>query len=100
VMLYGMSDLGGSGEDPMKALGKGMGAALITTFYGTILANLVFNPMAVKFETRIERQNVTQNMLIEGTVLLFDKKHPIIVREKLNSFLRPRDWKKPEEIGK
>lgn len=97
VMLFGMSEIAGGEEDPMKVLGAGMGAALITTFYGTILANLMFNPMAVKFETRIEKQNTLQSMLIEGIILLHDRKHPLIVREKLNSFLRPRDWKKPEE---
>ena len=97
VMLTGMADLAGGGEDPMAVLGAGMGTALITTFYGTILANLMFNPMAVKFETRIEKSNTLQMMLIEGVLLIHARKHPLIVREKLNSFLRPRDWKKPEE---
>jgi len=97
VMLYGMAEIAGGGEDPMKVLGAGMGAALITTFYGTILANLMFNPMAVKFETRIEKSNSLQMMLIEGVLLIHARKHPLIVREKLNSFLRPHDWKKPEE---
>ncbi len=96
VMLFGMSEIAGGGEDPMSVLGKGMGAALITTFYGTILANLIFNPMAVKFENRIDQQNILQTMLIEGVLLLQARKHPIIVREKLNSFLRPREWKTPE----
>jgi len=97
VMLYGMAEIAGGDEDPMKVLGAGMGAALITTFYGTILANLMFNPMAVKFETRIEKSNTLQMMLIEGVLLIHARKHPLIVREKLNSFLRPHDWKKPEE---
>lgn len=97
VMLYGMSEFSAAGEDPMKTLGAGMGAALITTFYGVILANLVFNPMAVKFESRIEKRNMLQKMLIEGVMLLHDRKHPLIVRERLNSYLRPREWKKPEE---
>ncbi len=97
VMLYGMAEMATSGEDPMAVLGGGMGAALITTFYGSILANMIFNPMAVKFETRIEKQNTLQLMLIEGVLLIHARKHPLIVREKLNSFLRPRDWKKPEE---
>ena len=97
VMLYGMADMAGGGEDPMAVLGAGMGAALITTFYGTILANMFFNPMAEKFETRIKKQTTMQQMLIEGTLLIHARKHPLIVREKLNSYLRPRDWKKPEE---
>jgi len=97
VMLYGMADMAGGGEDPMSVLGGGMGAALITTFYGTILANMFFNPMAEKFETRIKKQTTSQQMLIEGALLIHARKHPLIVREKLNSYLRPRDWKKPEE---
>lgn len=97
VMLYGMGTISTQGKDPMEALGKGMGAAIITTFYGTIMANLIFNPMAVKFEARVERRNILQAMLIEGVLLIQARKHPLIVREKLNSFLRPRDWRKPEE---
>ncbi|MBN2602484.1 MAG: MotA/TolQ/ExbB proton channel family protein [Candidatus Marinimicrobia bacterium] len=97
VMLYGMADMAGGGDDPMSVLGAGMGAALITTFYGTILANMFFNPMAEKFETRIKKQTTMQQMLIEGALLIHARKHPLIVREKLNSYLRPRDWKKPEE---
>jgi len=97
VMLFAMSEIAGGGQDPMGVLGRGMGAALITTFYGTIFANLIFNPMAVKFETRIDQRNTLQTMIIEGVLLLHARKHPLIVREKLNSFLRPRDWKRPEE---
>lgn len=97
VMLYGMADMAGGGDDPMAVLGAGMGAALITTFYGTILANMFFNPMAEKFETRIKNQTMMQQMLSEGVLLIHARKHPLIVREKLNSYLRPRDWKKPEE---
>jgi len=97
VMLYGMADMASGGDDPMSVLGGGMGAALITTFYGTILANMFFNPMAEKFETRIKKQTTMQQMLIEGALLIHARKHPLIVREKLNSYLRPRDWKKPEE---
>ncbi|HPC35768.1 MAG TPA: MotA/TolQ/ExbB proton channel family protein [Candidatus Marinimicrobia bacterium] len=97
VMLYGMAQISTAGLDPMEVLGKGMGAAIVTTFYGVILANLIFNPMAVKFESRIQKQNILQTMLIEGVLLLHARKHPLIVREKLNSYLRPRDWQKPEE---
>jgi chemotaxis protein MotA len=80
VMLYGMAQISSAGKDPMEVLGKGMGAAIITTFYGSIMANLVFNPMAVKFEARIEKQNLLQTMLIEG-VLLLQPQTSVIVRE-------------------
>ncbi|MCF7803993.1 MAG: MotA/TolQ/ExbB proton channel family protein [Candidatus Marinimicrobia bacterium] len=95
VMLYSMGE--GATADAAAQLGVGMGAALITTFYGVLLANLFFNPMAEKFESRIRKENTLQQMLIEGTVQVLHRKHPLIVREKLNSFIPPREWKKPGE---
>jgi chemotaxis protein MotA len=91
VMLYGMSATSATG-DMASQLGKGMGAAIVTTFYGAILANLFFNPAAAKIDSRIQKASMVQLMLIEGVCLLYNRKHPLIVREKLNSFLPPREW--------
>ena len=68
-----------------------MGVALITTFYGALFANLFFIPVAAKLRSRIEKRNITQNMIIDGVIMLKVKKHPILVREFLNSYLAPRD---------
>jgi chemotaxis protein MotA len=35
-------------------------------------------------------------MLVEAARLIHQKKHPLIVREKLNSFIPPKEWKKEE----
>jgi chemotaxis protein MotA len=96
VMLYGMSVSDATG-DMAAQLGKGMGAAIVTTFYGAILANLFFNPAAAKIDSRIQKASMVQLMLIEGVCLLYNRKHPLIVREKLNSFLPPREWIREEE---
>ena len=96
VMLYGMGS--GASEDMAKQLGIGMGAAIVTTFYGTVLANLLFNPMATKIEIRIDKTSLELYLMLEGVVLLYNRKHPIIVRERLNSFLPPRDWIRDEEV--
>ena len=90
IMLAGFGGEGG-GTD---ALGAGMSAALITTFYGSVLANLFFLPMAAKVGSRIKFQSTIQALLVEGAVLIHQKKHPIIVREKLNSFIPPKEWKR------
>ncbi len=98
AMLYGMAQaaggLGGGDKDPSAALGNAMGLALITTLYGALFANLIFNPMATKLKSRIEKRNISQNMIIEGVILLKNKKHPLLVREHLNSFLPPKEWKR------
>ena len=89
VMLSGFGGEGG-GTD---TLGAGMSAALITTMYGAIFANLFFLPMADKIKTRITASSTEQNLQLEAARLIHQKKHPIIVREKLNSFIPPKEWK-------
>ncbi len=99
IGLIGMLvSMGGEG-DPSKTIGPNMAVALVTTFYGVLLANLFFNPMAEKFKSRIEQQTVLQNMVIEGVSLLYNKKHPLVVREKLNSFIPPSEWESDAEGG-
>ena len=99
IGLIGMLVSMGGEVDPSKTIGPNMAVALITTFYGVLLANLFFNPMAEKFKSRIEQQTVLQNMVIEGVVLLYQKKHPLVVREKLNSFIPPSEWEQDAEGG-
>jgi|TARA_Y100000310_G_C20528068_1_gene737069 chemotaxis protein MotA len=89
VMLAGFG--GGGGTD---ALGAGMSAALITTFYGAVFANLFFLPMAAKLNSRLSHTSTLQAMLVEAARLIHQRKHPLIMREKLNSFIPPKEWKK------
>jgi len=93
IMLAGFGGESGGGTE---ALGSGMSAALITTFYGAIFANLFFLPMAAKLTMRISFTSTMQALLVESTRLIHQKKHPLIVREKLNSFIPPREWKREE----
>ena len=88
--------LSGFGEGGTDSLGAGMSAALITTLYGAIFANLFFLPMAEKINARISFSSTVQNLQVEAVRLIQQKKHPIIVREKLNSFIPPKEWKREE----
>ncbi len=97
-MLNGMSAEGG-GADMAGRIGSGMATALITTFYGAFLANLFLLPMAEKLLSQITSKSTQQNMITEGVCLLQMKKHPLIVREKINSFIPPREWKRMEPGG-
>lgn len=91
IMLAGFGGEEGGGTE---ALGAGMSAALITTFYGAVFANLFFLPMAAKFNQRITNTSSLQSLLIEATRLIHQRKHPLIVREKLNSYIPPKEWKR------
>ena len=88
--------LSGFGEGGTDTLGAGMSAALITTFYGAVFANLFFLPMSAKILTRVAYHSTQQSLYLEACRLIHQKKHPIIVREKLNSFIPPKEWKREE----
>ena len=89
LMLAGFGGEGGADN-----LGGGMAAALITTLYGAIFANLFFLPMAQKMGNKTTQTSMSAALLVEAARLIHQKKHPIIVREKLNSFIPPAEWKR------
>ncbi|MFL2997831.1 MAG: motility protein A [Candidatus Neomarinimicrobiota bacterium] len=88
-MLAGFGEPGGADN-----LGAGMAAALITTFYGAVFANLFFLPMAQKMGNKTNITSMSSALLVEATKLIAQKKHPLIVREKLNSYIPPAEWKR------
>ena len=92
----GGGDDGGEGGDMAAKLGLSMGVALITTFYGAVFANLFFLPMSAKILTRVAFHSTQQALYLEATRMIHQKKHPIIVREKLNSYIPPKEWKREE----
>lgn len=71
----------------ITVIGQHMGVALLTTFYGILLANLVFKPVAVKLERRTEERLIAMNMVLEGVALICQKRNPAFVRETLRSFM-------------
>ncbi len=51
----------------------------------------------IQIKTRIKSSSTEQNLQLEADRSIHQKKHPIIVREKLNSFIPPKEWKKEAE---
>jgi len=66
---------------------EGMGLALITTFYGVLLSNLVFLPLAGKLKRKSEEELMIKDILVEGIIGIHAKEHPVILREKLMTFV-------------
>ncbi|MFW5442728.1 MAG: motility protein A [Methylococcaceae bacterium] len=75
----------------INSITSNMAIALVTTFYGLLLANLVFNPIAVKLERRTEQRIMIMSMVMEGITLIADRRTPSFVRETLNSFIANYD---------
>ena len=75
-----------------------MSIALITTFYGAVLANLFFLPFAEKISSRNKENTVCGELIIEGLLIIHQKKPPIIIRDMLNSYIPPSERKQSEEL--
>lgn len=71
----------------LEVIGRHMAVALMTTFYGILLANLVFKPVAVKLERRTEQRIVLMNMVLQGISMMCEKRSPALMRETLKSFM-------------
>ncbi len=65
--------------------------ALVTTFYGLLLANLVFKPIATKLERRTEKRMIHMTMLLRGILLIAEGKTPAVIRDQLYTFVARYD---------
>jgi chemotaxis protein MotA len=70
-----------------------IGVALITTFYGAVLANLVFIPMAGKLKMRSREEVTMREMQMEGILAISRGENPRIIQEKLSSYQPPKERK-------
>ena len=86
--LIGLIQMLGSLDDP-NALGPGMAVALITTMYGSMLANMVAIPIAKKLGVNSGREILSRELMVEGILSIQAGENPRIVEEKLKVFLPP-----------
>ncbi|HLS35938.1 MAG TPA: flagellar motor protein MotP [Bacillota bacterium] len=94
--LVGLILMLSSLDDP-STLGPNMAIALITTLYGTVLANLVFLPMASKLENKTEEEVFMRQIIIEGVIGVQSGQNPRILEEKLSAFLSEDDLRSEAE---
>ena len=93
--LIGLVTMLSTLSDPSK-IGAGMATALVTTFYGAVLANALFLPLAGKLETRSREEILNKEMVIDGIMAIQSGDSPRIVEEKLKSYLSPSLRRKVE----
>ena len=80
-----------SSLDSPDQIGAGMAAALLTTFYGALLANLLFIPLAGKLGIHSGRETVLREMVMEGLQAITRGEIPTEVREKMQAYLSNRN---------
>ena len=82
-MLYNMDDA--------SAIGPAMAVALITTLYGSLLANWICAPVAGKLKLNNANEMAMKTIMIEGLLSIQAGENPRVIEEKLKSFLAPAD---------
>lgn len=87
--LIGLVDMLKKLDDPSK-IGAGMAVALITTFYGVIMANLMLLPLAGRLDTLSKKELLLKEIIMEGVVSIQKGDAPMITEDKLKSFLQPK----------
>ncbi|MEG1994647.1 MAG: MotA/TolQ/ExbB proton channel family protein [Oscillospiraceae bacterium] len=80
-----LKTLGGGGGT--EQIGAGMAVALLTTFYGSLLANMLFVPVANKLEIRHNDEMLCKNIICTGVYAIQAGENPRFVREKLTLML-------------
>ena len=84
-------------SDP-ASLGPNMAVALLTTLYGSVLANLVFLPMSSKLAIKTEEEVFLKQIIIEGIIGVQSGQNPRILEEKLSAFLIGDELRTYEEM--
>lgn len=86
--LIGLVQMLGSLDDP-ASIGPSMAVALLTTFYGAILANVVFTPLATKLERKADEEALLNTLYAKGARSIVRKENPRRLEVMLNALLPP-----------
>ena len=87
--LIGLINMLRTLDDP-STIGPNMSVALVTTFYGSVLANVIFLPLAQKLKRRNGREILVKELMVEGLLSIQAGENPRIIEEKLKTFIPPK----------
>lgn len=86
-----LNQLGSGAKDMTSVVGTGMSLALVATLYGVFFARMVFIPAANKLMQKEETERFRNFMVVEGLMMLAEKRTPRYMQDRLNSFLEPEN---------
>ena len=96
--LVGLVNMLQNMSDP-NSIGPSMATALITTLYGSLLANWICAPVAGKLKNNNELELMEKEIMIEGLLSIQAGENPRVIEEKLKSFLSPAERTTESEEG-
>ncbi|QMV00700.1 flagellar motor protein PomA [Devosia sp. D6-9] len=88
--LIGLVSMFGHMDDPKK-IGPGMAVALLATFYGAAISNVIALPISDKLAHRAQEEGTNRTMIIEALVMIREGRNPTAIRDELASFLPLHD---------
>lgn len=86
--LIGLVNMLNNMDDP-SSLGPNMAVALLTTLYGSVIANYIAAPIQKKLEVYTGEETLLREIMIEGMLSIQAGENPRVIEEKLKSFLSP-----------
>ncbi len=86
--LIGLVQMLQTMDDP-SSIGPAMAVALLTTFYGSVMANIVCLPIAGKLRTKSTEEVLMKGLMSEGIMSIAKGDNPRLLEQKLNAFLAP-----------
>lgn len=86
--LIGLINMLKNLADP-DTIGPNMSVALVTTLYGSMLANWISSPVATKLSTNNDIEIMMKEVMVEGLLSIQAGENPRVIEEKLKSFLSP-----------
>ncbi|MDA1097989.1 MAG: MotA/TolQ/ExbB proton channel family protein [Proteobacteria bacterium] len=86
--LVGLVQMLGNLDDP-TTIGPAMAIALLTTFYGAVLSNMVFSPLATKLERASDGEALVHNVYLTGAASIGRQENPRRLEMLLNAMLPP-----------
>lgn len=87
--LIGLVQMLQTMDDP-ASIGPAMAVALLTTFYGAVIANVVCSPIAGKLRMRSRSEMLIKTLIIEGMQSILSGENPRIMEQKLHAFIPPK----------
>ncbi len=87
--LIGLVQMLQNMSDP-SSIGPAMAVALLTTFYGAVLANVIFLPIAGKLKTRSKTELLQKTIIVEGMGSILSGENPRVMEQKLHAFIAPK----------
>ena len=87
--LIGLVQMMASMSDPSQ-IGPSMAVALLTTFYGALMSNLVFLPIADKLEIRSKHEVLVRQLIVDGVIAIIKGQAPSVLKDCLQTYLPPK----------